>query len=222
MPFNFWKSPASDERFDREREGMVQTQLARRGIGDDAVLRAFHAVPRHRFVEGEKPSYAYGDHPIPIPCGQTMSQPYVVAYMLQKLRLQHTDSALEIGTGSGYQTALLAEIVRSVSTMEYRTALVEPARRILLELGYSNIAFQDGDGSKGWPDADAEFDAIIGSAAASKVPESLVAQLAPGGRMILPVGVRNQKLLLIQRSDDGELLRETELLAVRFVPMLVD
>jgi protein-L-isoaspartate(D-aspartate) O-methyltransferase len=220
MPFNFLRSPAGDEHFDREREVMVQTQLAHRGIVDEAVLRAFLSVPRHRFVEGQKPSYAYRDHPIPIPCGQTVSQPYVVAYMLQKLCLRNTDSALEIGTGSGYQTALVAEIVRSVSTIEYHTSLVEPARRTLSGLGYSNIAFHTGDGSKGWPDAETEFDAIIGSAAASTVPSSVVAQLAPGGRMILPVGGRHQKLLLIHRSDDGGALRETQLLPVRFVPML--
>ena len=222
MPFNFWKSPAGDERFDREREIMVQTQLAQRGIIDQAVMQAFRSVPRHRFVEGKKPSYAYGDHPLPIPCGQLVSQPYVVAYMLQKLCLRDTDSALEIGTGSGYQTALVAEIVRSVSTIEYRTPLAESARRMLLGLGYSDIAFHTGDGSKGWPDADSEFDAIIGSAAASTVPHSVVAQLAPGGRMILPVGSQHQKLLLIHRSDDGRTLRETELLPVRFVPMLME
>lgn len=195
--------------------------LHTRDIVDEAVLEAFLSVPRHRFVEGEKPAYAYGDHPIPIPCGQTVSQPYVVAYMLQKLCLRNTDSALEIGTGSGYQTALVAEIVRSVSTIEYHTSLVEPARRTLLGLGYSNIAFHTGDGSKGWPDAETEFDAIIGSAAAATVPSSVVAQLAPGGRMILPAGGRHQKLLLIHRSDDGGALRETELLPVRFVPMLM-
>jgi len=110
--------------------------------------------------------------------------------------------------------------VRSVSTIEYHTSLVEPARRTLSGLGYSNIAFHTGDGSKGWPDPETEFDAIIGSAAASTVPSSVVAQLAPGGRMILPVGGRHQKLLLIHRSDDGGALRETQLLPVRFVPML--
>ncbi len=222
MPFNLRKSPAGDDGFHREREVMVQSQLAHRGIVDEAVLQAFRSVPRHRFVEDEKPSYAYGDHPIPIPCGQTVSQPYVVAYMLQKLRLRETDSALEIGTGSGYQTALVAEIVRSVSTIEYHTPLAESARRMLLGLGYSNVAFHSGNGSKGWPDTDSEFDVVIGSAAASAVPKSLVAQLAPGGRMILPVGVRHQKLLLIHRSDYGGILRETELLPVRFVPMLME
>ena len=180
---------------------------------------AFHAIV---LLKAKKPSYAYGDHPIPILCGQTVSQPYVVAYMLQKLCLRDTDSALEIGTGSGYQTALVAEIVRSVSTIEYHTHLAESARRMLLGLGYSNVAFHSGDGSKGWPDADSEFDVIIGSAAASAVPESLVAQLAPGGRMILPVGGRHQNLLLIHRSDDGGTLHKADLLPVRFVPMLME
>ena len=220
MPLNFWKSKPNDEQFEREREIMVQAQLARRGITDDAVLRAFRRVPRHLFVEGQKPSYAYGDHPIPIHCGQTVSQPYVVAYMLQKLRLQPSDSALEIGAGSGYQTALLAEIVQSVSSMEYHIPLVEPALRILAELGYCNIDIHAGDGSKGWPDANVRFDAIVGSAAASTVPERLVEQLAPGGRMILPVGEHDQNLVLIQRSEDGSSLSESELLAVRFVPLL--
>ena len=220
MPLNFWKSKPNDEQFEREREIMVQAQLARRGITDDAVLRAFRRVPRHLFVEGQKPSYAYGDHPIPIHCRQTVSQPYVVAYMLQKLRLQPSDSALEIGAGSGYQTALLAEIVQSVSSMEYHIPLVEPALRILAELGYCNIDIHAGDGSNGWPDANVRFDAIVGSAAASTVPERLVEQLAPGGRMILPVGEHDQNLVLIQRSEDGSSLSESELLAVRFVPLL--
>ena len=220
MPFNFWKSPASDERFDREREGMVQTQLARRGIGDDAVLRAFHAVPRHRFVEGEKPSYAYGDHPIPIPCGQTMSQPYVVAYMLQKLRLQHTDSALEIGTGSGYQTAVLAEIAFRVYSIETVETLAKCARTLLDELGYQTIYVRTGDGHEGWPEL-APFDAVIVTAAAERVPPALVAQLGTGGRLVIPVGrvYESQTLVRAVKNDDGTLAREN-VLPVAFVPMV--
>lgn len=197
---------------------MVRAQLERRGIDDGGVLHAFRTVQRHRFIAAADPC-AYRDHPIAIACGQTVSQPYVVAYMLQMLQLRQTDSVLEIGTGSGYQTALLAELVRSVSTIEYHAALADPARQLLGELGYRNIDFHIGDGSNGWPRSAAFFDAIIGSAAAITVPKLLVAQLAREGRMILPVGDQHQKLVLIHRAADGR-LEETEHLPVRFVPML--
>ena len=198
---------------------MVQSQLAGRGIDDERVLQAFRDVPRHRFIPPANPSYAYGDHPVPIPCGQTVSQPYVVAYMLQKLRLRPTSSVLEIGTGSGYQTALLAELVRQVSTIEYHAELSHQARRTMHDLGYSNVDCRIGDGSNGWPGAGMPFDAIVGSAAAVVIPDRLVAQLAPGGRMILPVGDRRQELVLLTRHRDGGVIEETRLLPVRFVPM---
>ena len=218
-PFRLFAKSSADERLQSERDAMVQSQLARRGIEDERVLQAFRTVPRHRFIAPADPSYAYGDHPIPIACGQTVSQPYVVAYMLQMLQLRASNSVLEIGTGSGYQTALLAELVGAVSTIECHAELARQARRTLRELGYSNVDCRIGDGSIGWPDTDIAFDAIVGSAAARSIPAALTDQLAPGGRMILPVGDLQQELVLLHRRADGSMAEETRLLPVRFVPM---
>jgi protein-L-isoaspartate(D-aspartate) O-methyltransferase len=196
---------------------MVQHQLQARGICDPAVLDAFRHLPRHCFVPVHARDQAYVDHPLPIGSGQTISQPYVVAYMLQRLELAGTERVLEIGTGSGYQTALLAELTGQVYTIEFFPPLAAQARVILEELGYTNIQMRVGDGYNGWPEA-APFDAIIGSAAPPQLPQPLLDQLRPGGRLIMPVGGFHQHLLLVTRTQDN-LFQHTPLLPVRFVPM---
>lgn len=198
---------------------MVERQLRSRGIADGRILEAFRRVPRHRFG-GERwsPAEAYGDHPLPIGCDQTVSQPYVVAVMLQALELNPGDRTLEIGTGSGYLTALLAELVDEVCTVEYHDELAENARRTLGELRYANITYHVGDGAKGWLQTPSEFDAIIASAAPLEVPSALLDQLRVGGRMILPVGGLHQYLLHVKRTPSG--IERSKRLPVRFVPMI--
>jgi len=198
------------------RERMVETQIMRRGVADSAVLEALHTVPRHRFVPEKYQPYSYADEPLPIGEDQTISQPYIVAYMTEILQLQPADRVLEIGTGSGYQAAVLAEIVDSVFTIEIIEALAERAESTLTELGYVNIFVRCGDGYRGWPDH-APFDAIIVTAAPDHVPQPLIAQLALGGRMVIPVGSTMQDLLVIHRSEEGIVTDTT--LPVRFVPM---
>ena len=199
------------------RAGMVESQLLSRGVDDVRVVEAFRQVPRHRFVSPSQQVEAYGDHPLPIACGQTISQPYVVAYMLQSLELRQGDSVLEIGTGSGYLTALLATIVERVFSVEYYQELAGAAERTLFELGCENVSLRVGDGAKGWPGKESRFDAIIGSAAAAQVPPTLIDQLAEGGRMIVPVGEWRQHLVLLRRTADG--IDRRTLLPVRFVPL---
>ena len=198
---------------------MVASQLHHRGIRDRRVLTAFGRVPRHLFVPDHLRSQAYGDHPLPIGSGQTISQPYVVAYMLQALQLTPTDRVLELGAGCGYQTSLLAELAGQVYSMELRAELAGGARDVVNSLGYDRIHIRVGNGMLGWPEK-APFDAIVGSAAAAEVPAALLEQLAPNGRMMLPVGELDQKLMLIVRSPQG--YRREELLPVRFVPMLTN
>ncbi len=188
-------------------------------ITNPDVLAAIERVPRHRFVPEHLQAHAYDDRPLPIGLGQTISQPFVVALMTQALALTPETRVLEIGTGSGYQTAILAELAGAVYTIEVRPALQEQARRILADLGYANIHFRVGDGWEGWP-AEAPFPAIIVTAAAPKWPQALIAQLAEGGRMVIPVGDMdwNQTLWLLVRRD-GELIKES-LGPVRFVPLI--
>jgi protein-L-isoaspartate(D-aspartate) O-methyltransferase len=200
----------------RERERMVKDQIERRGIRDKLVLEAMRSVPRERFVDLEDRGYAFHDGPLSIGHGQTISQPYIVAYMTEMLELTGGDRVLEIGTGSGYQTAILAEIASEVYTIEIVEELSARAQELLGELGYSNIRFRAGDGSLGWPEA-APFDAIMVTAAPDRAPERLVEQLAEGGRMIVPVGRYEQYLELLVRR--GERVERRELLGVRFVPM---
>ncbi len=208
----------NDVDFTADRERMVQSQLVARGIGDLGVLAAFRQVPRHLFVAPEFRTRACEDHPLPIGFDQTISQPFVVAYMLQALALRGTERVLEIGTGCGYQTALLAELSSYVCTMEFYPELSERARRTLGQLAYTNISFSVGDGTRGWAHcAGQEFDAIIASAAPREIPPKLCEQLLPGGRMILPIGSLKQELVLVRNSGD-RLDRET-LIPVRFVPM---
>ena len=200
-------------REDRARQTMVDRQL--HGIRDPRVLAAMERVPRHRFVPEDQRAAAYGDHPLPIGWGQTISQPFVVAFMTEALKLSGDERVLEIGTGSGYQAAVLAECAGEVWSIEIVEPLAERAARVLGELGY-DVHLRVGDGYAGWPEA-APFDAIMVTAAPGHVPQPLVDQLADGGRMILPVGGRDQELILIEKSG-GE-VRRRSVLPVRFVPM---
>jgi protein-L-isoaspartate(D-aspartate) O-methyltransferase len=193
--------------------------LRRRGIMDAAVLRALDEVPREHFVEGGFADSAYADQALPIACGQTISQPYVVAYMSEQLKVQPQHSVLEIGTGSGYQAAILSRLAREVVTIERYRTLAERARARLETLGYRNVGVRIGDGLAGAPDA-APFDRIIVTAAAEEVPQPLVDQLGDDGAMILPLGPHNgnQRLVRLTKSPDG--LKRDELIDVRFVPLL--
>lgn len=198
------------------RAEMVTLQLERRGIDDPRVLDAMRRVPRHRFVPEDMAPSAYGDWALPIGHDQTISQPYVVAFMTEALDLSGDESVLEIGTGSGYQAAILGELANEVRTIEIVEPLAESATRVLAELGHENVQVRAGDGYRGWPEA-APFDRIMVTAAPDHVPEPLLEQLAVGGLMILPVGGADQQLVLIRKSEDG--LTQREVLPVRFVPM---
>jgi len=210
--------PAFEERIE-ERQAMVLHQIRARDIKDPNVLRAMRTVPRHAFVSADRQREAYHDYPLPIGKGQTISQPYIVAFMTDALQLDPNAIVLEIGTGSGYQAAVCAEIARQVYTIEIVEALAESATKMLKELGYPNVAVKFGDGYDGWPEK-GPFDAIIGTAAAVRVPPALVAQLRAGGRMILPVEDASgfQYLILIRKEADGTLSRR-RVMPVRFVPM---
>jgi protein-L-isoaspartate(D-aspartate) O-methyltransferase len=200
------------------RQAMVDSQLRARGISDQRVLDAMAGVPRHEFALASTRDQAYEDHPLPIGEGQTISQPYIVALMLQVLTLAPVDRVLEVGTGSGYLTALLAELVAQVVSVERHAVLAESARMLLIGMGYSNASVIVGDGSLGYPEA-APYDAIIVSAAAPEVPSALLAQLREGGRMIIPVGSDDSQQLQLIRMENGEpkvALREL----CRFVPLV--
>jgi protein-L-isoaspartate(D-aspartate) O-methyltransferase len=220
LSFGWWacNQAAADpvDPYRLPREEMVRVQLAGRDIADPRVLAAMRKVPRHRFVPQDSLVQAYGDYPLYIGRDQTISQPYVVAFMTQALRLKGSERVLEIGTGSGYQTAVLAELCREVCSVEIIPELSERARRILTELGFANVRLKVGDGYRGWPER-APFDGIMVTAAPSHVPQPLVDQLAPGGRMILPVGENYQNLVLIERTPEG--ITRREMLPVSFVPM---
>jgi protein-L-isoaspartate(D-aspartate) O-methyltransferase len=196
---------------------MVAEQLRARGIADERVLAAMARVPRHLFVPHEHREDAYKDHPVPIGYGQTISQPYIVAFMSEALRLEPHHRVLEIGTGCGYQTAVLAELAAEIYSIEVVEPLAARARATLDELGYRNVYTRVGDGYAGWPQH-APFDRVIGAAAAEDVPPALVAQLAEGGILVLPVGVFNQELQVLRR--DGDRLETLDTLPVRFVPMV--
>ena len=205
-------------KFKRIREKMVDTQIATRGIHDHGVLEAMRKVPRHLFVGEALQDQAYGDFPLPIGESQTISQPYIVAEMTQALELNKDDRVLEIGTGSGYQTAILAELVFRVYTIERVRGLFVMARKLLDELGYHNVVARCSDGTIGWPD-ESPFEAIIVTAGAPEVPEKLVQQLAPGGRLVIPVGDRfSQTLLKFRRDEDG--VHKTDLGGCRFVKLI--
>ena len=195
---------------------MVRQQIEFRGVRDPRVLHALRSVPRERFVPAAQRSWAYADRPLPIGYAQTISQPYVVAAMTEALDPQPGDKVLEIGTGSGYQAALLSLLVNEVHSIEIVPELADEARRRLAEEGYANVRVVTGDGFLGLPDH-APFDGIIVTAAPPEVPPALVEQLAPGGRLVIPVGSSIQELRVLERGPEG--IRETSLFPVRFVPM---
>ncbi len=204
--------------FKKQRKKMVEKQLKRRGIADQAVLDAFLEVPRHSFVPDDMKKYAYQDRPLPIGEGQTISQPYIVALMLEALELKAEDSVLEIGTGCGYVCALLSRIVEQVYGIERLEKLAEKTRENCQELRFDNIEVKAGDGTKGWPEK-APFAGIIVSAAAPDIPDSLVEQLNEGGIMVIPTGEKHVQRLEKIENRDGELHREN-LSMVRFVSLI--
>jgi protein-L-isoaspartate(D-aspartate) O-methyltransferase len=212
------RSASEEEQYNRDRIHMVKTQLRKRGIRDERVLEAMLRVPRHEFVPQEFRSQAYGDHPIPIGESQTISQPFIIALSLQALSLSGPESVLEVGTGSGYQTALLAVLARVVYSIERYATLAHGAETILARLGVGNVRVVVGDGSHGWREF-APFDAIMVSAAAPSVPQSLLDQLSTTGRMVIPVGPPYAQELQLVRKQDGETIVEV-LDGCRFVPLI--
>jgi len=209
----------SPDRRTPEREKMVAQQIEGRGVRDKAVLLAMRRVPRHLFVPPDMQSMAYDDRPLPIGMGQTISQPYIVAYMTEQLGLKPDDRVLEVGTGSGYQAAVAAEIVREVCTVEIIPELGRPAAERLAAMGYTNILTRTSDGYNGWKEH-APYDAIIVTAAASHVPPPLLQQLRPGGRIVIPVGSTpwTQDLVLVRKAPDGRATTQI-LIGVAFVPL---
>ena len=199
---------------------MIETQIKKRGITDQTILDAMKKVNRHEYVQENFERLAYSDRPVPIGFGQTISQPYIVAFMSHKLNVASHHKVLEIGTGSGYQAAVLAELSDHVYTIEIIPELAKRAEKVLKKNDYDNITIRIGDGYKGWPEH-APFDRIMVTAAPKEIPEKLVEQLAPGGIMVLPVGetVMMQYLWLITKDNDGQIEKE-KILPVRFVPML--
>jgi protein-L-isoaspartate(D-aspartate) O-methyltransferase len=210
---------AADDDFADARRRMVEEQIRARGIGDPAVLAAMETVPRHLFVPTDERAQAYADHPLPIGAGQTISQPYMVALMTSLLDLKPGSKVLEVGTGSGFQAAVLSRIAGEVYTIEILKLLAERARHTLADLGYRNVHVREGDGFQGWPE-EAPFDAIIVTAAPPSVPDPLLRQLKRGGKLVIPVGNRDtlQNLLVFTRRADGSFDRAS-VLPVRFVPM---
>jgi len=208
------------ERYSKSREKMVREQIQARGVKDPSVLRAMRGVARHCFVSSDFLEQAYKDHPIPIGMGQTISQPYIVALMTELLRVKPSDRVLEVGTGSGYQSAVLSGLVSRVYTVEIYPSLAEEAGVRLASLGYKNVKIRQGDGYFGWNEY-APFDAIIVTAASSEIPPPLLRQLKPGGRMCIPVGGRYQvqQLMFIEKRKDGS-ISTRGVLPVRFVPLL--
>jgi protein-L-isoaspartate(D-aspartate) O-methyltransferase len=204
----------------REREAMVDRQLKRRGITDKAILDAFLEVPREAFVSPEYAHLAYGDHPLPIEAGQTISQPYIVGLMIEAARVEQGDTVLEVGAGSGYAAAVISRIAGKVIGIERQHDLVEIARERLERLGYDNVTIVEGDGTRGCPD-EAPFDAILAAASGSHVPPPWIEQLADGGSIVMPVGSPGwvQELVKVTKGPDGKLIEEN-LGGVRFVPLI--
>ncbi len=208
----------SSENYTAKREAMVSRQIAARGVNDPKVLEAMRKVERHKFVPEKHRPRAYNDHPLPIGDGQTISQPYIVALMTDALELDGSEKILEIGTGSGYQAAVLAEICKHVYTIEIVESLGKRAEKTLSELGYDNISVKIGDGYKGWK-AHSPFDAIIVTCAPARIPEPLKRQLAEGGRMIIPVGESYAQELVLLTKIKGKVKKQS-ITPVRFVPMV--
>ena len=208
------------DSYENQRKIMVEDQIKRRGVKDVGVLKAVQKVEREKFVPEKYRDLAYSDNPLPIGHQQTISQPYIVAYMTEHLQVSKSHNVLEIGTGSGYQAAILAELAHHVFTIEIIPKLAESAEKVLMELAYENITLRTGDGYKGWPE-EAPFDRIMVTAAPNEIPEKQVDQLANNGRMILPVGehVLSQYLWVIKKNKKGVVTKE-KILPVRFVPMV--
>ena len=206
--------------FVAEREAMVERQLRRRGIREQHILDAFMMVPREAFVSGEHAHLAYGDHPLPIEANQTISQPYIVALMIQAAEIGPGDVVLEVGAGSGYAAALIGRIATQVIAIERQHELVEIARERLRRMGCDNVEIIEGDGTRGCLEH-APFDAILAAASGSHVPQALIAQLAPGGRLVMPIGDPRgaQELVTVTKWEDG-ILRQENLGGVRFVPLI--
>ena len=205
------------DTFYEKRFQMVENQIKSRKVKDKRVLEAMLKVPRHKFVPEKYSKNAYNDNPLSIGYDQTISQPFIVAYMTEALALKGDERVLEIGTGSGYQAAVLCELVKEVYSIEIVEPLCLRAKKLLDELNYTNFNGRCGDGYAGWPEV-SPFDAIIVTAAPDHIPQDLVEQLKPGGRMILPVGDSFQKLILILKNEEGRITKK-DLIAVRFVPM---
>ncbi len=206
-----------EDHFEKQRSEMVEYQIKARGISAPDVLSAMLKVERHLFVTETSKRYAYADHPLPIGYGQTISQPYIVAFMTEAAKVDKEHKVLEIGTGSGYQAAVLGEIASSVFTIEIQETLCEEARKRLKDLGYDNITVICGDGYKGLPD-EAPFDRIIVTAAPTKIPQPLLDQLKIGGILVIPVGAGLQEMILAEKTMDG--IIQKEILSVRFVPLV--
>lgn len=207
----------AEDNFKELRYQMVRNQIKFRGVKDTAVLKAMRRVARHKFVPQQFQRFAYRDRPLPIGYNQTISQPYIVALMTSLAKIKKGERVLEIGTGSGYQAAILAEICDSVYTIEIIEELGRTARKRLKQLGYNNIKVKIGDGYKGWKEY-SPFDAIIVTAAPPQIPAALKHQLAENGRMVIPVGDRRQELKLLKKQDGK--LKEESIIPVRFVPMI--
>ncbi len=207
-----------EEQHSLQRKEMIDNQLAGRGIRDGRVLAAMRLVPRHLFVPAAERANAYEDNPLPIGQGQTISQPYIVAYMLQALHLDGSEKVLEIGSGSGYQAALLGELAKEVHTVERYTDLAVQAQRDLSQLNYQNVRVHNADGSIGLPDS-APYDAIIVAAGAPIVPQPLLDQLAPDGRLLLPVGEKGHQVLQLWTRHGNEFALD-DLVPVAFVPLV--
>lgn len=206
------------DMLEQKKQAMIERDLKARGIYDASVLAAMDRVKRHLFVDKSRQSLAYSDYPLPIGEGQTISQPYIVALMTQSLKLQNSDRVLEIGTGSGYQAAVLAEIVSSVYTIEIKEKLAQKAEALLDGLGYTNIRVKAGDGFDGWPEH-APYDAIILTCSVNEIPRPIIDQLKPGGKIILPLGSRFQIQKLIIGIKSGQQIKRETIIPVRFVPM---
>ena len=206
--------------FAAEREAMVELQLKRRGISEEHILDAFRAVPREAFVSADLRGQAYGDYPLPIEAQQTISQPYIVALMIQAAGIGAGDTVLEIGSGSGYAAAVIGRIAGRVVGIERQHQLVEIARERMQRLGYDNVEIVEGDGTRGWPDG-APYDAILAAASGSHVPATLLDQLKPAGGIVMPVGHARdvQRLVKVAKAADGS-VEQSDLGAVRFVPLI--
>ncbi|RLD60589.1 MAG: protein-L-isoaspartate O-methyltransferase [Bacteroidetes bacterium] len=217
MSLNMTLCNSNSQDYEKLREKMVRNQIEKRGVSDKKVLAALNSVERHLFVPKEYINNAYEDSPLPIGEGQTISQPYIVAFMTEILKLDKTKKILEIGTGSGYQAAVLAEVASKVYTIELIESLGKKAKTLLKKLNYNNVEVKIGDGYQGWEEH-APFDAIIVTCSPTHIPEKLKEQLAEGGLMIIPVGPRFSQELILLKKKNGK-IKQTDVIAVRFVPM---